>query len=54
MTSILRRLFDLDLPAPPFSVDWLFNPDDDDDEECGKGFEDPSSWEPGDQDDDEE
>jgi len=38
----------------PYAVDWIFSPDEDNDEESETGFNDPSGWEPGDQDEDEE
>jgi hypothetical protein len=33
-------------------VDWISDPDSDDDEECGRFFEDQSSWEPEEDEDD--
>lgn len=35
-------------------VDWVSDPFADDDETCGKFFEDGSSWEPGDQEEEDE
>lgn len=49
MIALLRKW--LCLPTEAFSIDWLFDPDEDNDEESAFGFNDPTSWEPGDQDD---
>ena len=34
------------------NIDWVFDPDGDDDEYCGVGFEDPTGWEFDEEDDD--
>lgn len=39
------------MPSWPDFVDWIWNPFDDDDENSPMGFNEPVSFEPGDEDD---
>jgi hypothetical protein len=38
---------------PDGQIDYVSDPDGDDDEYCGQGFEDPTGWEPEDEEEDE-
>jgi hypothetical protein len=36
------------------SIDWITDPDEDNDDESPHGFNEPTAWEPGDQDDEDD
>lgn len=53
MISLLRRWLFPELSTAPHPVDWLFEPDEDDDETSALGFNEPTSYEPGNDEEDE-
>jgi hypothetical protein len=50
--ALLRRWLCPDLTTEPHCIDWLFDPDDDNDEESAQGWNDPTGYEPGDDEED--
>jgi hypothetical protein len=42
------------LPEAFMSIDWITDPDEDNDDESPHGFNEPTAWEPGDQDDEDD